>query len=707
MSPTTGSNGLTRAGSYIGHHVPAARIQNRGDGHGPMSLSHSTGILLTSENINTKSLKRSRTTNGFFVDFNSELKHRMEFFHKEECFYTHEMYVKAGKIYDALKHESEEVLIAKKRDNSNSNDALNQLAQLDFENDNEKRLTFELSFSTLKYQNLFDEIIDECSFYNLYPELREEDGLVMVTLCEFQERKFQYRSPHPGEIQNPLVQQVERAIMDTKTKLNAALARHRIKASARSLEFLLPDNVRKNDAVKEKMPAYFWVNQIKSSMDEVMNVLKDDGYKCIPNVIDGAHGEDKVFSIDHHCPDLLVFPAHLIRDLLKNRLITEGHLVRQDKSSCLAPHSVKYLLNDDDDVIHVNAGSGLTSAHIASLLKQSKSHIWTFGATSDSEAYNIHKNIEKLDVGKQVRVVSESFLDVEPDDSRFKTARVVLVTAFCSKSAVTNPVEFVVSEGEDMTILKDLSVGEMDETRIGDLMHQHTLILRHAMKFSKVQAVVYMTRSVHEAENENVVQKTVEYVNLIQQRRMPYRLVPPVLPFSADEIENNNGICGKYMKYSPSSFMNGCFVAVITREPEELKETAKDVIARATAKGLLGNKSSKIKTHDGQIEDGTEGVVNGGYPEEKLLRKRSRKAHKRMKGSTSLPVNSSLKPIASSPVQLYVKRSPTRVNAFVSPTRSTDRLHSSISRTSSKHSNAEKLKGPEHVRVVRHPAPFR
>lgn len=83
---------------------------------------------------------------------------------------------------------------------------------------------------------------------------------------------------------------------------------------------------------------------------------------------------------------------------------------------------------------------------------------------------------------------------------------------------------------------------------------------------SKVQAVVYMTRSVNDSENENVVSKAVEQTNMIQQRKFPWRVVPPVLPFSGQDIEKGVGICGKFIKFQPSEKNSGCFVAVVTRE---------------------------------------------------------------------------------------------------------------------------------------------
>lgn len=75
-----------------------------------------------------------------------------------------------------------------------------------------------------------------------------------------------------------------------------------------------------------------------------------------------------------------------------------------------------------------------------------------------------------------------------------------------------------------------------------------------------------MTRSIHEAENENVVTKSVEYINMIQHRKFPYRVVPPVLQFSGEDIDNKRGLHGKYIKFFPAERTSGCFVAVITRE---------------------------------------------------------------------------------------------------------------------------------------------
>ena len=68
----------------------------------------------------------------------------------------------------------------------------------------------------------------------------------------------------PNETLDPVAQQVEEAILESKTRLNAAFARHRIKAEAHSLDHLLPEAVRNKEEIRSSAPVYAWVNQKKA-----------------------------------------------------------------------------------------------------------------------------------------------------------------------------------------------------------------------------------------------------------------------------------------------------------------------------------------------------------------------------------------------------------------------------------------------------------
>ena len=74
--------------------------------------------------------------------------------------------------------------------------------------------------------------------------------------------------------------------------------------------------------------------------------------------------------------------------------------------------------------------------------------------------------------------LSALFITIDP----FSTTQVILVSAQCSKSGIIDPVDFIVSEGEDMGILKYLSRGEVDQAKLGELITQHNKILKHAMQ---------------------------------------------------------------------------------------------------------------------------------------------------------------------------------------------------------------------------------
>lgn len=86
----------------------------------------------------------------------------------------------------------------------------------------------------------------------------------MVILCDMLNRRFAKRLPQLNESVIPYVQEFEDDLFRHTTKLNASLARNRIKFQARSVECLLPEKVREREECGTKMPIYAWVNQLKN-----------------------------------------------------------------------------------------------------------------------------------------------------------------------------------------------------------------------------------------------------------------------------------------------------------------------------------------------------------------------------------------------------------------------------------------------------------
>ena len=126
-------------------------------------------------------------------------------------------------------------------------------------------------------------------------------------------------------------------------------------------------------------------------------------------------------------------------------------------------------------------------------------------------------------------LLEDSFLDALPSDERLKKVRLIVVNVPCSKSGIVNPVDFVLQEGVTSSI-KELARGNIDNTKVKGLAFQHLSVLRHALKFPLVQAIVYITRSTHKSENADVVSKALAMVQEEKSNPSDVFDLMPVLP---------------------------------------------------------------------------------------------------------------------------------------------------------------------------------
>ncbi|XP_016864101.1 putative methyltransferase NSUN7 isoform X2 [Homo sapiens] len=294
----------------------------------------------------------------------------------EKTGYPDSVYVMAANIFQGIRIEksAQKVLI------KYGNEPLRSLSES--EDQSFQRLSYELAFSALKYQDILETIlIDSC----IFPSTTIPDhlsSLIIVMLYDFQDRKFQTRVLSDNEEPISEVQEVENLLNSFKIKLAAALARCRIKHDALSIYHILPETVRKQELRASTLPLYAWINTCKISPEEVYNNLKRRGYNKVKSVL---HIDDKVFAVDQHCYDVLIFPSHLKNDLINIDLFKDYKLIFQDKSRSLAVHSVKALLNMDDDVLMVNTGSWYTVSHMSILTNNNTSKVFVCGVQSQAK----------------------------------------------------------------------------------------------------------------------------------------------------------------------------------------------------------------------------------------------------------------------------------------------------------------------------------
>uniref|UniRef100_A0A8C4X4Z6 NOP2/Sun RNA methyltransferase family member 7 n=1 Tax=Erpetoichthys calabaricus TaxID=27687 RepID=A0A8C4X4Z6_ERPCA len=447
---------------------------------------------------------------------------------------------------------------------------------MEIKDETSKHLSFELAFSALKYQDLLEDLLVDSYFYSSQTIPDDLNSLVVVMLYDFQDRNFQPRvCCSDEEIED--VRQVEKYLY--KTKLAASLARCRIKHDIPSIDFILPETVRKKQENASTLPLYAWVNTFKASLEDVCCSLEKDGFSKVKSI---TEFEGLTFCQDLHCEDLLIFPAHLKYDLCGMEVFKDNKLVIQDKSRSLAVHAVKTLVNPDDDILIVNAASGLTVTHLSAVLNLGTGKLFACGVKSELDQEQLQNLFMQLEC-KNIKLLPENFKDIEPTDSRLQKVKIILLLPQCSESGVSNPVEFILNEKGDPGLLQDLSQGSISEDKMNVLVESQTQDLTHALKFPKVQAVVYSTCSVYPEENEELVMKILQDQpdgNKLQ----PYRISPPSLPLPcASDLNSPRNL---FFKMDPSEIANACFVAVLTRE--DLSVTApKHIIARAMAKGIL------------------------------------------------------------------------------------------------------------------------
>ncbi|XP_072262389.1 putative methyltransferase NSUN7 [Pyxicephalus adspersus] len=460
-----------------------------------------------------------------------------------------------------------------------------------FKDERFQRWCYELAFNSLKYQDLLETILLVSGFYHSQPLPDEMTSLVVVMLYDFQDRKFQRRCISNNDEVVEDVREVENFLNSYKTKLAAALAKCRIKYAAPTIEYILPETVRKQEQRASTVPLYAWINTAKISLTEVFNTLKKEGFTQAESPSD-LHGY--TYCLDEHCQDLLVFPTHLKEELSSMEMFIDYKIVLQDKSHSIAVHSVKMLHNMDSDIIVANPSSGFTIAHLSVLTSQC--NIYVCGVKSESRNEELQELFMNMEC-KNIKMLKESFTDIDPGDPRLQKANLILLLPQCSGSGVSNPVEFILNEHGDTSLLQDFSQGSVSTERLNDLAKQQLSEINHAMKFNKVHTILYCTRSVYQEENENVIKQALQ-LKMEGTKGQPYGLSPPVIPLC--HSSENESACDKFFRMELSDKCNGCFVAIMTRETAPSPSLSpQDVLARAASKGLLnGIKVGKSSRKD-------------------------------------------------------------------------------------------------------------
>ncbi|XP_043089171.1 putative methyltransferase NSUN7 isoform X2 [Puntigrus tetrazona] len=431
------------------------------------------------------------------------------------------------------------------------------------EDEASRRSAFHLAFNALRYQELLEDVLIDSRFCLSQPMPDHSMSLVAVILADLMDRKFLPRLPAANQEEEvKAVQEVEACLLRFRTKLVASVARCQIKHELLTLESLVPEDVRRRQDRASLLPLYGWINSLRSSLEEVSEVLHTSGFSCVMSV---GQLEGRTFCKDPHCHDLLVFPSSVKNDLTNSRLLRDGRLVIQDKSCCVGPWALRPLLAAGGDVLMSGCFSAQTVAHVSAVSAhtQTETHssesdarvMVCLGDGAQTQTEELQNTLNKLGC-KNVKLLPDSLESLDVSDTRLQKISVMFLMPACSLSAVSNPVDYI-----------------MQENRV-----------------PQVRAVLYSTCSSHPEENEELLKTVLSQTQQNHSSAPLYRLSSPS-PLQDSTVEDDDESVetkDRFFRLEASDHSNGCFLALLTREPEpEVKETPQEVLARAVAKGLL------------------------------------------------------------------------------------------------------------------------
>lgn len=283
---------------------------------------------------------------------------------------------------------------------------------------------------------------------------------------------------------------------------------------------------------------YVRLNQLRGKCDEILGLLKKTGFKEVKSLEELS--EEQTFTVDAHINNLVVMDGKV--NLSMNPLYLDGSLIIQDKASCMPA----FLLDPPPGSCVVDSCSapGNKTSHLAAIVGKSGC---VFAFERDERRFEtLCKMLDRAGCS-HVKPTCGDFLALNPLDPKYEKVEYCLVDPSCSGSGII----------KDHENIADDPRGQSE--RLSKLSSFQKMIVRHAMKFPNLKRLVYSTCSIHEEENEMVVQEVLEKEPTFELVKAPlptwHRRGLDKYPFAADVIRADPIHDG----------MHGFFVALFTK----------------------------------------------------------------------------------------------------------------------------------------------
>lgn len=331
--------------------------------------------------------------------------------------------------------------------------------------------------------------------------------------------------------------------------------------------------ITENRIVVVAKPKFVRVNTLKTTVDEIINLFRDEGWTLVRHLEDKNYENfltklsslsPEEFMLDLHVKDLLIFPPKT--EFHQYPFYKDGRIMIQDKASCLPA----ILLNPEpgSTVLDTCAAPGMKTTQMAALMKNEGT---IFAVEFNTKRFvSLNKMVESSGA-TCVKTINRDVITLTSQDC--PNVDYVLIDPSCSGSG-TNLFFFI------LQFITHYILGIVDRNDFGNKREIKTnldrleklagfqiKILKTALnRFPKAKRIVYSTCSLYTQENEEVVKEVLASNTKFKLVPADKFLTAPWNSFGSAKY----GDIGKFCLYSrpEKDHTNGFFVAVFERLEE-------------------------------------------------------------------------------------------------------------------------------------------
>ncbi|KAJ4953517.1 hypothetical protein NE237_030349 [Protea cynaroides] len=324
-----------------------------------------------------------------------------------------------------------------------------------------KKATFALVCQTLKHLPIIKEVLETSHVLNGKWK-RQEELMYIITYDILFGKAI------------VLLGDAEKFILLQKDALQSTLAQILVRKRVKDVEGLL----LLYPTADVPKPRYVRVNTLKLDVESALHELEK---------------QHKVRK-DDIVPDLLILPPGT--DLHDHPLVVNGSVFLQGRASSMV--AVALGPQPGWEVLDACSAPGNKTVHLAALMRGNGKII---ACELNKERVKRLEDTIRRSGAPNVEVLHGDFLNLNPKNPLYSKVRAILLDPSCSGSGTA-------ADRLDHLLpshTKAHSVGAADTERIRKLAAFQVKALSHALSFPAVEKIVYSTCSIHQMENEDVV----------------------------------------------------------------------------------------------------------------------------------------------------------------------------------------------------------